>query len=509
MEENLIKFFNDYPPLFGRVDSTRMKVNGKQYDYADVGAIDKIITAEVALNYDLIEFHRMAPLDKARYFREVVEKRYRPELSQRKERKAKYQSKVDKLQLKLPDIDYIFDRLVPARVIGENRKDSFRFLDSKTNEMTDYNFYAVHTALSKEYEEAEIRQYLSTAIHIRPVYDPQSVDRIRTVNEDKSPIHEINLHRRPSWWALYDDVEPKVDKDIAKLLIHLFPHERCREFVLNWIYHSMTGRCGTYLYLCGGQGSGKNTFAHLVRALHGFDNSSFPKQDTFSSRFNTYLENKTFVFFDEFLCRSRQDKNILKAVINDLAQVEAKGIDAKEIDIHASYMIANNHFEDIGLDPIDRRFSVPDISDENIINVYGREWIENLNEKFDDDRAIAAFAKYVFNEFRIPKYSSEEPYQTERFETIVWATARAGYQEILNKITNGEEYEFNYADEKAEFIRINKVAKYPALCDWKKFFTDLTIGGKPAGSVHDKTFKVRKDLRSNYVNGGVGVEDRV
>lgn len=168
---------------------------------------------------------------------------------------------------------------------------------------------------------------------------------------------------------------------------------------------------------------------------------------------------------------------MLKMIINDRIQVEGKNRDHQEIKIHASYMIANNSPEAVGLEPVDRRFSVPEITNQSIVDRYGRPWIRELTQKLDDPGLLASFAKYVLEEFKEPRWYNEEPYQTSRFEEIVIATARSGISQTLRKILGREEWEYTYEEERDLFKKKNKGKPFPVLQDWQRFFKDVKIGG--------------------------------
>lgn len=467
-------------------ETTKIKVNGKLFNYTDPSSVDKLFPAEVVLKYDLTDWYKLEADDKMTFVKNFIEGTYRPELAERAKRRDAVNKKIADSGMKLPDTDFIIENLQPCRVVGDTRKEAgFRFLNRADGTITDYDYHSIYFALCRDLEEKTVKRYIQNIAHVTIEYNPYEKYTIKLV-EDSNNLYSINKFRAASWRELLEDINPHYDEDIKKLIEHLLPVEGDRLFVFNWIYHSLTSRAGTYLYLNGGQGSGKNTFAVLMAKLHGDHNSSNPKQDSLRNRFNQYLKEKRFIFFDEFNCRGRQDKDILKTIINDRIQIEGKGKSHEDIEIFASYVIANNSPEAIGLDPIDRRFSVPDITHDNIIERYDRKWIQSLIKKMDDDCIIAAFAKYVLTTYEEPFYSSEEPYQGSRFEEIVIATARLGIAETLNKVLKGEQTEYDYFDEKEEFTRTHKGQRYPSIQDWQKFFRDIRVGGKPIGEIKGK-----------------------
>ena len=500
--KNFIRFFQDNRPTFPKDNrSTYMTVRGKRYNYADLDSVVKLLDAEAVLKYGLNEWYLSPDIEKIEFFQNFVEGNYRQDLIQQREAKRKLHAKMKgngKADLELPSEDYILEHLQPVRVLGDTRKESaFRFLDTKTQQMTDYDYWSVSYALkSAGFDAATINTYMDRILHIREDYDPKDTYTMRLIPESNN-VYEVNLYIPPAWTRLKGDAEPSLNEDIEKLMGHLFPKPTCREFVYSWIYHSLTSRAGTYLYLCGGQGSGKNTLASLIAHLHGLHNTSNPKEGSFKGRFNYFLKNKRFVFFDEFNCRKREDKDILKSIINDRVQVEGKNKDHEDIRVHASYFLANNSLEAIGLDPIDRRFSVPDVTDDNIVPVYGRHWIQDLIEKFKDEDFIAEFGHWILHKFKDnpPDWENEEPYQHARFEEIVLATARMGLSEMITKILDRRQNYYEYYEEREAFTRVHKGIKYPAIQDWKKFLTEVNYSGDKLGKVEGTRFVPRPEFR--------------
>jgi len=493
--KQFLKFFSDHPPAFPSDNTTKMKVDGRLFDYADPASVTKLLSAEVVLKYDLGEWYKLDDKDQVEYVKNFIEGTYRQDLARANERREKIESKIAGTGMKLPDTDYILENLQPCRLVGSQKKEGgFVLLDRMTGKVTEYDYYSIYYALLRDVEDKLAKKYLQTIAHLKVEYNPYEIFKLKLVDGSNNQ-YIVNTYEPPTWKSIYDEVEANYDEDIEKLINHLFPKKEDREFVFNWIYHSLTTRSGTYLYLCGGQGSGKNTLALLLSKLHGYHNSSSPKQDSLRNRFNFYLKEKRLVFFDEFNCRGRQDKDILKSIINNRVQIEGKGKDHEDVEVFASYVIANNSLEAIGLDPVDRRFSVPDITHENITDKYPRKWIRELIKKFDNDLIIASFAKYVLENYEDTKYYNEEPYQKSRFEEIVFATARMGISETLAKVLKKEQPEYDYFDEKGEFGRTHKGHRYPSIQDWQKFFKDVRRDGKPIGRVEGKMFYPIDSLR--------------
>lgn len=508
--KNFLAFFKDHRPSFAKdARSTTMTVAGKRYTYDSLDSVQKLVTADIVLRYNLIEWHQAQDADKIEWFSNFVEGTFRSEIVEQRKSQEELAARMQgngKADLHIPDADYIIDHLQPVRPLGDLRREAaFRFIDTKTQEMTDYDYHSIQYALlASGLQRNVIDQYMQRILHIREDYDPLDHYRMRKL-EDSNNVYEFNCYHAPAWMS-DDSIQPHLDEDLDKLLDHLFPKPECKEFVFQWIYHSLHSRAGTYLYLCGGQGSGKNTLATAITTLHGRNNSSNPKQDSFKGRFNYYLKNKRFVFFDEFNCRSRQDKDVLKSIINDWVQVEGKNRDHEDIRIHASFFLANNSLEAIGLDPIDRRFSVPDVTDEPIVGAFSRAWIQNLNKRLADPEFVAPFGKWILERYRgvETEWAPEEPYQKSRYEEIVLSTAREGIAETLAKVLRREQASYEYYSERSEFHRVRKGSRYPAIQDWKRYFEGVRKDGEELGVVDGNTFIPSKKYRAPVIGDELG-----
>ena len=501
--DQLSAFFRQNPPTFAKASSsTQMQVAGKKYYYDNFDSMNKLFNVNSLLEFDLLEWYKLEPVEKIDHVKHYIDGELRKETHAVGKAAQEMFKKIngDSTDFELPDPNFIIDHLRPCRTLGESKKEAgFRFLHKDTQKLTEYDFHSVSYSLRRLYTKEQIDKYMAYHVHLRETYAPHGALGIQK-DEESNNVYDYNRYEPPEWMAL--DVKPSVDPDITTLMSHLFPSETCREYVFTWIYHSLTSRAGTYLYLCGGQGSGKNTLANLVTRLHGFHNSVHPKQDSFKGRFNHYLKDKTFIFFDEFNCRVRQDKDILKQIINERIQIEGKNRDHEDIEVHASYFLANNSLEAIGLDPVDRRFSVPNVTHDSIVTVQTREWMREFSERIKvDDRMIAAFGHWILETFKEKQnWLAEEPYQPERFEEIVFATARMGIAETLQKVMNRKLTYYDYYEEKDQFKKNHRGHNYPNIADWQKFFRDVRKGGKPIGVVEGKKFTPIPELQPSRTN---------
>lgn len=407
------------------------------------------------------------------------------------------------------DPAYVYHYYQPCllKTQADNRY-NFKYFDTYREELVGVSKLAVETILSRVIPRNQIDEWLNSKELrvIDLVYRPKSPALIDTKAPDGQKVTLLNTYKKPDWVS--HKAKPIFSEIFEEFLDHLFPKSECRRYVLDWIHHSLNSRAQTYLYLCGGQGSGKNTLAVLLSKLHGNTNYSTPK--SLRSNFNYYLKEKTFVFWDELTCKTQEQKNVLKSIINNEIQVEGKFRDHEQIDLCASYMIANNSLHALQLEPIDRRFSVPDITDSNMEYALGAEFIDDLLAEINHPEAIAEFGKWITQSYMPVTGPLDAHQDTDRFEEIVIATARAGFSFTLDKIFRKDALAYCYEEEKEEFEADRRRSiKYPAKPDFENFFRNVKQGGKNLiAKVSDDGQKIwpRKEFQGK---GGLSIVDLV
>lgn len=227
-------------------------------------------------------------------------------------------------------------------------------------------------------------------------------------------VLHLNMYVPPAWREL--EVAPAYKGFIRKLMEHLFPIPEDREYVLDWLHYCLVSRNHTLLCLIGSQGTGKGLLvSEIVRHLHGDDYYAGGKQETLEEKFNNEFDNRRIVFFDEVDIRGDAELNRIKALANSVITVEAKGVDSKTIKNHSSMVVASNSRMNFRVEPQERRFSVPAVTDKNLTTSVPVEEINAFVERIADPRSveIAEFGHFLLN--RVPKHNNIQPYKTEYF----------------------------------------------------------------------------------------------
>lgn len=255
-----------------------------------------------------------------------------------------------------------------------------------------------------------------------PKYLPRAKHGItkEIVGGTLEPINVLNSYipaewavwreRNPKEWAKIPDKAPEL---FMKMLKHLIPLQRERQYFIAWTYASIMQRAYVYLVLQGFPGVGKNRLRLVVKSLHGHQNFAAGKRSTLTEKFNSQLEEKTIAWFDE-LKYDMDMENFMKEIQNDHLAIEKKGVDAtSNSNIHVSMVISNNNPRDnyIGFDS--RKFAPLVLGKQDLNKIMTAKEIDTLSEKIQFDRKgfdvkyVAQIAKWILKWG--PKYLDEHP----------------------------------------------------------------------------------------------------
>jgi hypothetical protein len=246
------------------------------------------------------------------------------------------------------------------------------------------------------------------AVYVK--FDPYNIKTFY----NKDGLSYLNLYSAPKW--RFVDCEPKYGGTIKKLIDHLFPVEEEREYVLDWFYHSITSRCETVLCLIGARGTGKGILlSSIAEALHSTEYFQIAKQEVLTDKFNGEFKNKRNIFFDEVDISGDREVAKFKAMANAKIAMEKKGEDSETIENFVSMSLASNYRDKFRVEPQDRRFSTPRITDVPLHKVMKEKEISDFLENIqkEDSLEIAQFGKFLLQ--RVPNYSRHEPLKNSYF----------------------------------------------------------------------------------------------
>lgn len=308
---------------------------------------------------------------------------------------------------------------------------------AETLQLADIHYDVYKAKLNKE-EKSMIDGFL---VPIKRVYDPYTLERVKNIVHSDIAMSQINLYSPPAWRHLA--APPSLPKEIEVLWQNLFPQEEARSYALTWLVNAMLRRNETYLVLNGAKGVGKGIFCTLAKALVGRDNYDEAPTGFFDSNFSSVLENKRIIVFDEVRV-DKEAHSILKRIINKFQNIEKKGVDAKKSqEIYNSYIISNNDISDMYLEVDDRRFSVPELGEKNLVAVMGQEAIAQMVSKLEnDENYVAGIGEWLLN--NVPEGDPVTPYLTPKFYRLAYHSLAEWQKYIISECEaaekSGEEY---------------------------------------------------------------------
>lgn len=213
----------------------------------------------------------------------------------------------------------------------------------------------------------------------------------------------FNSYNPPFWKSdlFYGKTINIPSKEIPAIYIEFLTHffvdfnsESC-QFFLDWLAISLQARNRTFLCLVSKQGTGKSIMASIIQALHSPENSIVLRAENATERFNSAMENKTFVCFNEIQAYGDREMNNLKDFIDDEIRIERKGVDAIVTESYLNCLFNTNNFSALKIEDSDRRWSVLETTEINLSSI----WPENCGkfEQLLDPDNISDFAANLFN----------------------------------------------------------------------------------------------------------------
>lgn len=256
----------------------------------------------------------------------------------------------------------------------------------------------------------------------------------------------FNSYDPPPWRLLDNPPKGELTGFIKTLLYHLFPFEKDREFVLDWMKHCIFSRNQTTLVLAGQKGIGKNLLIEwLLAQLVGTRYLKKATQATLTQKFNPEFIDSKVVLFDEVVTQDIISKSALKRLSNPTITIESKGKDSKTVDNTASMAVLTNDTGKLGLLANDRRMSCPRMTNIPLKKIIPDEVTGNFRKALDDKEewALEEFAKFgYFIIERKTTYKEEEPFRGDYFYELCDLALPVWFSTVLGTLamSSNEEY---------------------------------------------------------------------
>jgi len=346
------------------------------------------------------------------------------------------------------------------------------FVEKGTHKPADFTVDAIKAMTPfKVWDEIRCRPDFLT-----PHYDPFSV---------ATKPGFINLYISPPWKKLTR--KPEITEKMQFFFEFLFPEQRSRDVAMRWILRSIKGRSQEYLVLCGPQGSGKSLFAGtLLKTIHGEQNFFLGKEDFITNHFIGYIEFKTLGFIDEFSVWSRSQGDVLKNRINDSLMIEGKFQNQRTITNTCSFVLATNYHYAIHIDPTTpRRFSVPELTEKNLLTEMGEVWVDHLVAELKDDEIVGNFIAWLEENYQYKKF---EAYHGKTYERMTKEAALPEIKFIINRIFDKQHPKLTLPEMRIAFLREfghQGKGTYPSLETITEFFKAFRWEGKQVAEVRE------------------------
>jgi hypothetical protein len=270
-------------------------------------------------------------------------------------------------------------------------------------------------------------------------YNPRREEKEYEAKQNGDTFPHYNLYNKPEWMEIEVE-EPTLHPLFIKFFKHLFPIEEERDYVMDWLYKSLTDRAYVYLVLNGVKGVGKNTFKMLFRALHGKENFVDGKKTLLTSQFNGQLDECRALVLDE-VRYTEEEENILKEIQNDNVSIERKGEDATRGSvIHCSMVLMNNEAKDNFIAVDSRRFSPMQLGDKPLTDSMSEEDIDLLLGKLKEEDSrydldfIANIGHWILQNGRNERWGKEAPYKGPKFYELVQTSLSEWRKFLVKKV---------------------------------------------------------------------------
>jgi len=295
-------------------------------------------------------------------------------------------------------------------------------------------------------------------------FDPYQIEPYVMSELDGSQVLQLNLYIPPKWMLeegthkrislTPDEVEDlECPEEIMDFMSHLFPEEKCRDFVFSWMHFALVSRSETYLVLNGKKGAGKGVFCDvLLSNLVGENNYRLAPESILDSIFNSSLDKTRMLVMDEIKVNTISHLNRLKKYINSKQNIEKKGIDAdKVVETFSSNVISNNSIMDMLLEWDERRFSVPEITEIPLLSIWDQDEIDEFVAAMKDPIVQKQFGFWILHKAKKENATAFSLWKGDRFNTIVYFSLAEWKKTIVDVILSRQEESISVKELKKDY----------------------------------------------------------
>jgi len=210
-------------------------------------------------------------------------------------------------------------------------------------------------------------------------------------------VRVLNTAHIPEWRKL-PFYTAGIPANFDKFISYLTTTQKSKDATIGWMRNCVFSRNETYLVLNGKKGIGKGYLSETIKALVGAPNYAEAQRSFLKKEFNSVLRNKLAFNIDEIKANDDDKIDNLKRYINATQTLEAKGVEARESEpIHCSIIISNNGANDLKLEHDDRRYLVPDITNEIMEEAFTPRELNQFWDCLKDENYIRELGNFLFS----------------------------------------------------------------------------------------------------------------
>lgn len=267
----------------------------------------------------------------------------------------------------------------------------------------------------------------------------------------------FNTFKPPFWMKDYfyseGSIKLKKETDYPKVYKDFFNHlfdgdEKSWDYTLDWLANAVQDRNYCILTTIGRQGIGKGVFGGIMERIFGAENFYGGRDEMFKGRFNSQLLNKRLVYVDEIKIDNANMEDRVKAVVNDSLEIESKGKDAQYVRNYANVYISSNRLDSLRLQADDRRFSIVDLTNTQLIDPNSKFNTDRIHELYDESN-ISAFSRYLYYR-EVDKSKMLKVFKSKRTEEVRNSSLKIWEEWLL------DEYGF---DNKGKVVPLREVTE--------------------------------------------------
>ena len=340
---------------------------------------------------------------------------------------------------------FSYDGMIPFISVQNAKK--VLFFSKTRKEITDLDYETYAACTDKDYR-------------IKPMpcvieFNPYRPEQIYMGEYNEQECTHLNTYRKPEWQLgkKLTDAEAKAYAKLPQIIddffSHLFPDNNCKEYVYDWLHYALSSRCETYLVMNGAKGVGKNVLSNIIcSSLVGKGNHKIAHKGALE-KFNVILAECRMIVFDEFKIIDDEAINTLKRFANADQMIERKSIDVGKTEkTYNSYIICNNALTDMKIEWDDRRFSVADLSEKKLEDVWSPEKIKTLVEICEDplSDAMRLFGYWLLYRKPVVMTSEFTMYKGNHFYKLCYTSFPEWAKMIIDEITTNPKPYYEEAD---------------------------------------------------------------